>query len=74
MNWVRFGRGVWAIRLRTGMRQADVGASAGVSCSVVSLLERGQAARLAVGTLEAVVAAIAARVEARLSWNGPELD
>ena len=74
MKWVRFGRGVRAIRLRAGMRQADVRASASVSRSVVSLLERGQGARLAVGTLEAVVAAVGARFEARLSWNGPELD
>lgn len=56
------------------MRQVDVGASASVSRSVVSLLERGQAARLAAGTIEAVVAAVGARLEGRLAWNGPELD
>ena len=74
MSWTRLGRVLRVIRLRNGMRQADVAASAGVSRSTVSLLELGHAARLAVSTVEAVIGAVGARLDPRISWNGPELD
>ena len=74
MYWIRLGRAARAIRLRSGLRQADVAARAGVSRSAVSLLERGKVEPMTVRAIEAMVEAIGARIDARLSWNGPELD
>jgi transcriptional regulator with XRE-family HTH domain len=74
MNWVRLGRHARAIRLRHGMRQQDVGERAHVSRSVVSLIERGKCDRLSIGTVEVVLAAVGARLDPRLTWNGTELD
>jgi transcriptional regulator with XRE-family HTH domain len=74
METVRFGRGIRALRRRRGWRQEDLGAAVGVSRAAVSRIELGQADRLTVRTLEAVAAAVGARVEIRLSWNGEALD
>lgn len=74
MNWVRLGRVGRAIRLRSGLTQSEVGARANVSRSVVSLFERGKWDGLTMRVIEAIVAALGARLDARLSWNGPELD
>jgi transcriptional regulator with XRE-family HTH domain len=74
MNWVRLGRVGRAIRLRSGLTQADLGARANVSRSAVSLFELGKWDRLSIRTIEAIVAALGARMDVRLSWNGPELD
>jgi transcriptional regulator with XRE-family HTH domain len=74
MNWVHLGRTVRAIRLRQGLRQSDVGARARVSRSVVSIVERGGSERLSIGTIEAVLAALGARLDAKLSWQGTELE
>lgn len=72
--WSVFGRHLRAIRLRQGLRQADVARRAGVSRSVVSLMERGRLAHVAIGTAEAVLAAVGARLDARVRWEGTELD
>jgi transcriptional regulator with XRE-family HTH domain len=74
MSWSRLGGQVRAIRLRSAMRQADVARRAGLSRSVVSLIERGRVERMSVGSVEAVVGALGARVDPRLLWHGPELD
>jgi transcriptional regulator with XRE-family HTH domain len=74
MNWVRLGRVGRAIRLRSGLTQADVGSRARVSRSAVSLFERGRWEGLTFRIVEAIVAALGARMDERLSWNGPELD
>lgn len=74
VNWLRVGRLARAIRLRSGLRQQDVGTRAKVSRSAVSLVERGQAARLTIATVEAVLAALGARLDMRVSWNGTELE
>jgi transcriptional regulator with XRE-family HTH domain len=74
METVRFGRGIRTLRRRRGWRQEDLGAAAGVSRAAVSRIELGQADRLTVRALEAVAAAVGARVEIRLSWNGEALD
>lgn len=74
MNWLRLGRMARAIRLRQGLRQEDVSVRAKVSRSAVSILERGQSARLSVRTVEAILGAIGARLEPRLLWNGTELE
>ncbi len=74
MNATLLGRQVRAIRLRSGMRQADVAGRASVSRGAVSLLERGQATRLTVGCLERMLGALGARFEPRVSWSGTDLD
>jgi hypothetical protein len=38
------------------------------------MLERGHARRLRLGTVEAILGALGARVDLRVLWNGPELD
>ena len=74
MNAVQVGRHVRAIRLRNGLRQQDVARRANVSRGAVSLLERGHAARLSIGSVESVLAALGARFEPRISWRGTDLD
>jgi transcriptional regulator with XRE-family HTH domain len=70
----RFGRIVRMLRVRHGFTQAALGLRAGVSREAVSLIERGQARRLRLRTVEGVLGALGARTELRLMWNGPELD
>ncbi len=74
MNAVQVGRHVRAIRLRNGLRQLDVARRANVSRGAVSLLERGHSARLSIGSVESVLAALGARFEPRISWRGTDLD
>src|SRR5919106_1250072 len=74
MTWVRLGRQLRAVRLRQRLRQGDVAKLAGVSRSLVSLLECGHAERTSVAAVESVIAALDARLEPRLHWHGPELD
>lgn len=71
MSWMRVGRSVRAIRLRLGLRQSDVAERARVSRSSVSLLERGFATRLSVAVVQAIAAALGARLDPRLTWQGP---
>jgi transcriptional regulator with XRE-family HTH domain len=68
------GRQARAIRLRRGLRQADVAGQAQVSRSAVSLLERGQLGRLSVASVERMLAALGARFDPRISWSGTDLD
>jgi transcriptional regulator with XRE-family HTH domain len=74
VNGVRLGRIGRAIRLKSGLTQAEVGARARVSRSTVSLVERGKWDRLTVRAIEAVLGALGAQLDSRLSWNGPEID
>ena len=70
----RVGRIVRLLRVRRGLTQAALGLRAGVSRDAVSLIERGQARRLTLRRVEAVLGALGARGELRVMWNGPELD
>lgn len=74
VNAVQLGRQVRAIRLRSGLRQSDVAQLAHLSRGAVSLLERGEAARLSVGSVEGILAALGARLETRIGWRGADLD
>jgi transcriptional regulator with XRE-family HTH domain len=71
---VRFGRGIRALRLRRGWRQADLAVSAHCSASAIGRIERGQAEVVTVRQLEAVAAALGSRLILRLDWNGEALD
>ena len=60
--------------MRQRLTQAALSARAGVSRQAVSLLECGRARRLKMGAVEGIFAALGARIDARVLWNGPELD
>ena len=60
--------------MRQRLTQAALALRAGVGRSTVSLLERGHARELSIGTVEAIIGALGGRLDLRLFWNGPELD
>ena len=74
MDLVRFGRGVRALRIRRRWRQSDLAAAAHVSPTVVARIERGASDGIPPRKLDAVAAALGARTDLRLSWNGEALD
>ncbi|HEY3334391.1 MAG TPA: helix-turn-helix domain-containing protein [Candidatus Limnocylindrales bacterium] len=63
-----------AVRVRRGLRQADLAHAAGVSQSTVSRIERGRLTALPIGTLRAVTEALDVRATIRLHGSGAELD
>ena len=74
MDAIRFGRHFRALRIRKDLRQADVGAIAKMSRALVSKIDRGLIDDVALGTLVRAAAALGARVDIRLRWNGEQLD
>jgi transcriptional regulator with XRE-family HTH domain len=74
MDDIRIGRILRALRLRLGLRQVDVARAAGVSQSLISLIERGHLASVSIATLRRVFAALDARFEGSVSWRGGALD
>jgi transcriptional regulator with XRE-family HTH domain len=74
MDVVRFGHSIRALRHRRGWRQADLAAAARVSQSVVARIALGLAGRMTVEKVEAVAAALGARIDLRLLWQGEGLD
>ena len=60
--------------MRRRWTQAQLGGKARVSRSVVCRIERGHADRVAVHTLVRVAAALDARLDVRLLWQGEGLD
>jgi transcriptional regulator with XRE-family HTH domain len=74
VNYERLGRTCRVLRVRQRLNQSALAAAAHQSRTAVSLLERGLGARLRLSTVEAIVAAVGARMELRVMWNGPELD
>src|SRR5688500_17522056 len=61
------------LRVRQRLTQAGLSVRAGVSRQAVSLLECGHARRLKMSTVESILAALGARMDVRVLWNGPEL-
>ena len=74
MDVVRFGLGLRALRRRRGLTQQQLASRSRVSRAVVWRIERGSADRVAVHTLVEVAAALGARVDLRLHWQGEGLD
>lgn len=74
MDPVRLGRTIRAIRTRRAWRQADLAKAAGVSQGLISLLERGHARRLAVRTIERVLAELEADFHLVVRWRGGDVD
>src|SRR5215212_2993549 len=73
MDAIRLGISLRALRIRRGLRQIDVAASARVSRSLVSAIERGGLARVSLAAVGHVAAVLGADVDVRirgaaLSW------
>ena len=63
-----------AVRVRRGWRQVDVAERAGLSASLVSLLERGHIGSVTLDRLRTVAAVLDIRVDIVPRWRGGELD
>ena len=74
MDVVRFGLGLRALRRKRGWTQDDLAAKTHVSRTAVWRIERGHADRVAVHVLVRVAAALGARIDVRLLWQGEGLD
>lgn len=61
-----------ALRQRRGLRQLDVALAAGVSQTLVSLIERGHLSTISLRTLRSVLAVLDARTEVLVTWRGGE--
>jgi transcriptional regulator with XRE-family HTH domain len=71
---IRIGRLLRALRRNRGLRQADLAKMAGVSQSLISLIERGHLSSLSIDTLRRVFGALDARFEGSVSWRGGAVD
>jgi transcriptional regulator with XRE-family HTH domain len=74
MDGVRIGRIVRALRRRRGWRQDDLAQVAGISQSMVSLIERGHIDHASVSTLRKVLATLDASLFVDIRWRGGEID
>ncbi|HEY8635910.1 MAG TPA: helix-turn-helix transcriptional regulator [Candidatus Limnocylindrales bacterium] len=74
MDVIRVGLGMRALRRRRIWSQRQLASKAAVSRSVIWRIERGQADKVAVHTLVRVAAALGARIDVRVLWQGEGLD
>ncbi len=74
MDAVRLGRQIRALRRHRSWRQLDLARRARVSRAFISRVEGGGAGRVPGEKLERVTAALGARLDMRVSWNGEALD
>lgn len=74
VNPERLGRLTRLLRIRQRLTQVALAERAAVTRQAVSWLECGRAGELRLGAILAIVAALGARLDLRLLWNGPELD
>lgn len=74
MDDQRVGSALRAVRVRRGWRQLDVAKRAGVSRSLVSLLERGHLDLLSLRALRDVAKVLDVRLDVTPRWRGGELD
>lgn len=71
---VRIGARFRALRHRLGWRQLDLATRAGVSRSLVSLLERGRVEQVSIASMRSIAKALDAEVMIQLRWRGGDLD
>ena len=74
MDHQRIGRSLRALRQRHGLTQAELAEAAGVSQSLVSLIERGHLDTVALRTIQRVFAVLDTRLDVQVSWRGGGLD
>jgi transcriptional regulator with XRE-family HTH domain len=63
-----------ALRRRRGWTQSELASRAGCSQALVSMVERGHAARLTVETVRRLFLAVDARVQLQPGWRGADLE
>jgi transcriptional regulator with XRE-family HTH domain len=74
MDDMRIGAAFRAVRLRRHWRQSDVAERAGVSQSLVSLVERGHLDKISLATLRGIGRVLDVNVGVYARWRGGELD
>jgi transcriptional regulator with XRE-family HTH domain len=74
MDDQRIGASLRALRLRRRVRQSDAGAAAGIPRRVVILIESGRLDRVRYGDIRRYAAALGARFEGSVLWQGANLD
>jgi transcriptional regulator with XRE-family HTH domain len=74
MDAIRIGRSVRALRRRRRWRQADLAERAATSRGSVQRIEAGLLGGVTLATLERVIAALGARLDVSVRWNGEALD
>ncbi len=70
----RFGAAIRGVRLRRGLRQADLASLAGASQATVSRIERGHLGSSSVDLVRAVARTLDIRVELLARWRAGDLD
>jgi transcriptional regulator with XRE-family HTH domain len=74
MDDLRVGRVIRAVRLRLGLRQADVAERAGVSQQTVAVIEAGRLEEVTLRALRAVGAVLRVTLSVTPRWKGGEVD
>ena len=74
MDDQRIGAALRAIRIRKRLRQADVSAAAAIPRHVAILIEAGRLAEVRFGDIRRYAAALGARFNGSVLWQGAELD
>src|SRR4051794_11954006 len=74
MDDQRVGTALRQIRIRRGLRQADVARLAGVSRATISRVERGHIGTLSIDTLRRVAASLDVRIDLIARWRAGDLD
>jgi transcriptional regulator with XRE-family HTH domain len=74
MDDARIGRALWVLRRRRHMSQSEVAATAGISQSAISLIERGHVALLTMRTVRAAFGAVEAGFEGKVLWRAADID
>lgn len=74
MNDTQLGAAIRLLRYRRGLRQADVAQRAGMSRSIVSMVERGKASELSVTMVRRVAGVLALPLGWDLGWKRADLD
>lgn len=74
MEDARVGAAFRAVRIRRGLRQADVAARARVSRATVGRVERGHLDTLSLATLRRMASALEIRVDVQPRWRAGDLD
>ena len=74
VDTTRLGRTLRALRIRQGLRQADLGRQVGVSQSLVSRIERGQVDSVRLRDVDDLVQKLGGDLRVTVRWRGGDID